>query len=138
MSEEIQNHYHFICYIRFPSPFPQSMGRKLESLGFVGFQPKRRNSPYTFSKSSDDYFDLLIEENCEGFLRLVKEDLLGELEEIEAYKGEISICMGLHEYSDLISVALHFSRASIEMLNSLHADLDIDRYFYLEDEEEEE
>ena len=138
MSEEIQNHYHFICYIRFPSPFPQSMGRKLESLGFVGFQPKRRNSPYTFSKSSDDYFDLLIEENCEGFLRLVKEDLLGELEEIEAYKGEISICMGLHEYSDLISVALHFSRASIEMLNSLHADLDIDRYFYLEGEEEEE
>lgn len=138
MSEEIQNHYHFICYIRFPSPFPQSMGRKLESLGFVGFQPKRKNSPYTFCKSSDDYLDLLIEENFEDFLRLVKEDLLGELEEIEAYKGEISICMGLHEYSNLISVALHFSPKAIAMLSALHADLDIDRYLYVEDEEEEE
>ena len=80
----------------------------------------------------------MIEENFEDFLLQVQKDLLDKVEAIEEAKGEISICMGLHEYSDLISVALHFSPKAIAMLSALHADLDIDRYLYVEDEEEEE
>ena len=138
MEEKRFNYYHFKCHIYFSSgSCPEKLGKKLEKLGFEGFKTKRKDGPYVYSKSGEDETDLILEPLFEDFLSQVQDDLLEGVEEIESNGGEISIIIGLHEYSDLINVALHLSREAIKMLESLHADVDIDRYLYVEEEEED-
>ena len=139
MDEEKYNYYHFFCRIFFEQKeSSDKLAKKLEKLGFEGFQPRAPGSPYTFCRRSDDIDDLILEPYLESFILEAHEDLIEGLEIIEQAGGEISFVIGLHEYSSLNNVALHISRKAAKAMAELHADLDIDRYLYVDGDGDED
>lgn len=139
MDEEKYNYYHFFCRIFFPQKERSDpLAKSLEKLGFQGFQPRAPKAPYTYYFRSEDEEDLLMESHLEAFVLEMHEKLIDGVEAIEECGGEISFGIGLHEYTSLNNVALHLSKKTVKALAELHADIDIDRYLYVDGDGDEE